>query len=42
MKSAGFMDKGKGFPKNVFALLKVDRSCRHRRLKKMANFLSNF
>jgi len=29
-------DKGKGFPKNLFSLLKVGR--RHRRLKKNGEF----
>jgi hypothetical protein len=38
MKSAGFKDKGKGSPKNVFSLLKVGRRCRHCKLKIKANF----
>ena len=34
LKSAGFKDKGEGFPKNLFSILKDDR---RRRLKKTAN-----
>jgi len=38
MKNAGFKDKGEGFPKNLFTIIKVDRRHRRRRLKKTANF----
>jgi len=36
-----YKDKGEGFPKNLFSILKVDRRHRHRRLKKTANFCIN-
>jgi hypothetical protein len=41
MKSAGLKDKGKGFSKKLFSLLKVDRHHRHCRWKKTPNFLRN-
>jgi len=42
MKTARFKDKGKGFPKNLFSLLKVGRRRRHRRLKKPLEKEANF
>jgi hypothetical protein len=42
MKSAGFKDKGKGFPKNIFSLLKVGRRRRQLRLKKNSEFLIKY
>jgi hypothetical protein len=38
MKSAGFKYKGKGFPKNVFSVLKVDCRRHRHQLKKTAHF----